>query len=117
MNPDVINGLGLDGQDGHHLVWPPCKCQFHRDEQYQILPAYAQDGIVLFRVFRGSTDAAVFEDFINRLLQHCGRWPEPKSVLVMDNALLHHSERIVQMCVDAGVKLLYLTLLARLEPD
>jgi transposase len=82
--------------------------QFHRDERYQILPAYSQDGIVLSRVFRGSTDASVFEDFIEELLHHCGRWPEPKSVLVMDNASFHHSERISQMCADAGVKLVYL---------
>ena len=38
--------------------------KFHRDQRYQILPAYAQHGIVLSRVFQGSTDAAVFEDFI-----------------------------------------------------
>lgn len=34
------------------------------------------------QVFRGSTDASVFEDFIKQLLQHCNRRPEPKSVLV-----------------------------------
>ena len=33
--------------------------KFHRDKRYQILPAYAQDGIVLSRVFQGSTDAFV----------------------------------------------------------
>ena len=42
--------------------------QFHHDQRYQILPAYAQDGIVLSRVFRGSTDADIFEDFIAELL-------------------------------------------------
>ena len=47
--------------------------QFHRDQRYQILPAYAQDGIVLSRVFRGSTNSTAFEDFIAQLLQHCGR--------------------------------------------
>ncbi|KAJ5783838.1 uncharacterized protein N7518_009515 [Penicillium psychrosexuale] len=36
--------------------------QFHRDQRYQILPAYAQDGIILSRVFRGATDGTVFED-------------------------------------------------------
>jgi transposase len=82
--------------------------QFHRDQRYQILPAYAQDGVVLSRVFRGSTDATVFEGFIAQLLQHCGRWPEPKSVLVMDNASFHRSEGLEQMCADAGVKLVYL---------
>ena len=82
--------------------------KFHRDQRYQILPAYAQDGIVFSRVFRGSTDASIFEDFIEQLLQHCGKWPEPRSVLVMDNASFHHSDRIEQMCSVAGVKLVYL---------
>lgn len=89
-------------------VAPVQVSKFHRDQRYQILPAYAQDGIVLSRVFRGSTDASVFEDFIGQLLQHCGRWPEPKSVLVMDNASFHHSGRMETMCSEAGVKLVYL---------
>lgn len=89
-------------------VTPVQVSRFHRGQRYQILPAYTQDGIVLSRVFTGSTDAAFFEDFIGQLLQHCGRWPEPKSVLVMDNASFHHSARIKQMCFDAGVKLLFL---------
>jgi transposase len=63
---------------------------------------------LLSRIFQGSTDAAVFEDFIDQLLRHCGRWPEPKSVLVMDNASFHHSDRIEEMCTEAGVKLVYL---------
>lgn len=89
-------------------VAPVQVSQFHRDQRYQILPAYAQDGVVLSRVFQGSTDASVFGDFIDQLLHHCGKWPEPKSVLVMDNASFHHSEKITQLCADAGVKLVYL---------
>jgi hypothetical protein len=89
-------------------VTPVQVAKFHRGQRYQILPAYCQDGILLSRVFTGSTDALVFEDFIEQLLQHCGRWPEPKSVLVMDNASFHHSERIKEMCFEAGVELLYL---------
>jgi transposase len=61
-------------------------------------------------VFRGSTNASVFEDFIEQLLQHYGRWPEPKSVIVIDNVSFYHSERIEQICSEAGVKLVYLPL-------
>jgi len=82
--------------------------KFHRDQRYQILPAYAQDGVVLSHVYQGSTDSSVFEDFIEELLHYCGKWPEPKSVLIMDNASFHHSGRIEQMCSRAGVKLVYL---------
>lgn len=82
--------------------------KFHRDQRYQILPAYAQDGIVLSCIYQGPTDSSLFKDFIEELLHYCGKWPEPKSVLVMDNASFHHSESIEQMCSQAGVKLVYL---------
>lgn len=51
-------------------VTPVQVAQFQREQRCQILPAYAQDGIVLARVFQGSTDATVFEDFIELLLPH-----------------------------------------------
>jgi transposase len=89
-------------------VTPVQIAQFQREQRHQILPAYAQDGVVLVRVFQGTTDAAVFEDFIEQLLCHCGRYPEPKSVIILDNASFHHTERVEQLCHDAGVQLLYL---------
>jgi transposase len=81
---------------------------FRGDRRYQILPAYTQEGVLLSRVFQGTTDSALYEDFIEQLLHHCGRWPEPKSVLVTDNASFHHSDRIEQMYFDAEVKLVHL---------
>lgn len=50
----------------------------------------------------------MFEDFIRQLLHHYDRWPEPKSVLVMDNASFHRTEGVRQICLAAGVKLVYL---------
>jgi transposase len=91
-----------------HGVAPVQVAKFHRDQRYQILPAYTQDGVLFSSVFQGSTDSAVFEEYVEQLLPHCGRWPQPKSVLVMDNASFHHTERLEQMCYDAGVKLVYL---------
>jgi len=89
-------------------VTPVQIARFQREQRYQILPAYTQDGVLLVRVFQGSTDSTVFEEYIEQLLPLMGRWPEPKPVLVMDNASFHHTERIEQMCHDAGVKLVYL---------
>lgn len=82
--------------------------QFQREQRYQILLAYTQDDVIFVRVFQGSTDSTVFEDFIEQLLPSMNPWPGPKSVLVMDNASIHHTERIKQICRDAGVKLVYL---------
>jgi transposase len=89
-------------------ITPVQIAQFQREKRYQILPAYTQDGIILARVFQGSTDSEVFEDFMQQLLPLCGRWPEPKSVIIMDNASFHHTDRVTQMCNDAGVRLVYL---------
>jgi transposase len=89
-------------------VTPVQVSRFKREKRYQILPAYTQDGVILARVCQGSTDSTVFEEFIEQLLPLCGKWPEPKSVLVMDNASIHHTVRIEQMCHNAGVKLVYL---------
>ena len=59
-------------------------------------------------MYEGSTDTEIFENFIEKLLPYCGRWPAQESVLIMDNALFHHLDKIQQMYDDAGVILLYL---------
>jgi hypothetical protein len=59
---------------------------------------------LMSRVFQGSTDARLFEDFIEQLLHHSSRWPEPRSVLIMDNASFHHTiefKNYVQMLVSS----------------
>lgn len=82
--------------------------ELNRDVRHQILPAYTLDGIILARLYVGSTDAQLFEDFIEQLVQHCGRFPEPKSVLVMDNASWHNKGRVEEICERAGMKVLFL---------
>lgn len=82
---------------------------FHREQRRQILPAYTQDGVIHTRIFQGSTNGEVFEDFIKELLPLCGRWPEPNSVLVMDNASFHQSASIKELCDEAGVMLMFLS--------
>ncbi|GAB7336304.1 hypothetical protein MBLNU13_g09049t1 [Cladosporium sp. NU13] len=49
--------------------------RFHWGQRYHILPAYTQDGVLLARIYQGSTDGEVFEDFLGELLQWYGRWP------------------------------------------
>lgn len=86
-------------------VTPVLTAKFQRENRVQILSAYTQKGIKLSRVFTGSTDKQLFEDFIEQLLCHCGRWPEPESVLIMDNASFHFSDKIEAMCRERGVRL------------
>lgn len=63
---------------------------------------------MLSYIYKGSTNSSIFKDFTEELLHHCGRWPEPKSVLIMDNASFYYSERVEQLCSLTGVKLVYL---------
>lgn len=105
-----VDESGSDTRDGHRDwgwadlgVTPVQTRMFSRGRRWQILPAYTQQGIMLSRVYDGSTTSALFEDFVEQLLQHCGRFPEPRSVLIWDNASWHMSDKIQQMCDEAGV--------------
>lgn len=86
-------------------ITPILKAKFQRENRVQILSAYTLKGIKLSRVFTGATDKVLFKDFIKQLLQHCGKWPEPESVIIMDNASFHFSDKIEDMCKKAGVRL------------
>jgi transposase len=105
-----VEESGCDGR-ARHRRWgwapkgtsPVHVTKFSRGKRWHILPAYAQDGIMLRRVYQGSTDTDLFDDFIAQLLHHCRPYPEEKSVIVMDNASWHMSERMQRMCQDAGV--------------
>jgi hypothetical protein len=60
---------------------------FKREVRHPFISAYTQDGVMLRRVFQGSTDHAIFVDFIGQLLRHCGKSPQATSVLVMTTQL------------------------------
>jgi hypothetical protein len=110
-----VDESGCDKQIGFRRTgWSPSGvtpvqiAQFQREQRWQILPAYTQDSILFSLVFQGSTDSAIFEEFIEQLLPSCNPFPGKCSVLVMDNASIHRSERIRKMCDDVGVRVEYL---------
>lgn len=53
-------------------IAPAKIARLYREQQYQILPAYSQDGILLARVLQGAIDSTIFEDFIKQVLHHYG---------------------------------------------
>lgn len=106
-----VDELGCDGRAGYRSwgwypkgSFPVQIIKFGRGKRWHILPAYAQDGIMLRTVYQGSTDSDFFKDFIAHLLHHCGRYPGPKSVIVMDNASWHPSEKNHRDVPNGGVK-------------
>ena len=92
-----INKSGCDKRTGHRRygwasvgITPIQVARFSREQRFQVLAAYTQNGVKLARVYSGLTDANTYENFLKQLLYHYGRWPDPNSVLVMDNASIHH---------------------------
>ncbi|KAI9155810.1 hypothetical protein HJFPF1_08399 [Paramyrothecium foliicola] len=89
-------------------VTPVQEKRFHKGKRVQILPAYTIDGVIYCEVYEENTDTDMVEAFLDRLLPYCGRYPEPKSVIFMDNASFHFfSQEVKDRIVDAGVIIEY----------
>jgi len=75
-----------------------------RSERWSLLPAMDVDGYLAHTIFQGAITAELLEDFVaNQVLPHCSPWPGKRSVIVLDNASIHRSVRLANMCAEAGV--------------
>jgi len=62
-------------------------------ERWSILPVYTIDSFVNWEKIQGSFDKQLFNDFVrNKVLPLCNPFPGVRSVIVMDNVKIHHSE-------------------------
>jgi len=62
-------------------------------EKWSILPLYTVDGFISWEIKHGSYNAHSFNDFVrNWVIPHTNPFPGPRSVLIMDNARIHHNE-------------------------
>ncbi|EKG09966.1 Homeodomain-like protein [Macrophomina phaseolina MS6] len=111
-----VETSGIDTREGRRKTgWSPLGVaptaynRLGRSERFQILPAYTQNGVLTAAVYKGTTNNEKYEWWLeNVLLKCCNRFPGPNSVVVMDNASFHSSERIKGIFERAGVVLLYL---------
>jgi hypothetical protein len=66
---------------------------FKRSERWSILPVYAVDRFIVWEVVHRSFNVELFQEFIeNKVLPRCNPYPGPRSIIVMDNALIHSQE-------------------------
>jgi transposase len=80
-------------------------------KRVSVLPAYTLDGYIESITFLGTCTGDIFEDFIvDTVLPHMNQYPAEKSILVMDNASIHHSniQAIQGACDVKGVRLIFL---------
>nr|GAT45666.1 predicted protein [Mycena chlorophos] len=67
------------------------------------------DGMLTSTVVEGSMHRDQFVAFLEgHVLPLCSPFPGPLSVLVMDNAKIHHGEDVYEVCAQAGVRVVYL---------
>ncbi|KAI0350326.1 hypothetical protein OH77DRAFT_1413221, partial [Trametes cingulata] len=65
-----------------------------------ILPALSLSGVLHLDIQERSYNGRLFHEFIDGLLDHMNPFPAPNSVIVMDNASIHHVEGLRE-CIEA----------------
>ncbi|KAF7350719.1 Transposase domain-containing protein [Mycena sanguinolenta] len=83
---------------------------FVRKRRFTGIAALALDvGIIASRVIEGSSDRDTFIDFLrNDLLPEMNPYPAPRSVILLDNARIHHSDEIRELVESFGCRIEYL---------
>lgn len=82
-----------------------------RSKRWSILPAISIDGYLDWVIYQGSITAEIFLTFVrDQVLPHCTPFHNggPRSVIVVDNARIHHSQELKDLCDEAGVLLEFL---------
>ena len=77
-----------------------------RSERWSLLPAITVDSYLTHTIFQGAITSEIMVEFLQKevLLMLQPRY----HVLIMDNASIHRSPTIVQLCKDFGIHLEYL---------
>lgn len=65
--------------------------------RYSILPAISLDGVLHLDIMTRSWTSTEFRKYIETLLDNMNPFPQRNSVLVMDNASVHHFEGLRQI--------------------
>lgn len=97
VDESASNERTADRQRGWSPRGVPCrvKTPCTRSKRWSILPAIGINGYLDFEIFHGSFNTERFNNFVRRLVTKMTSFPGPRSVLVMDNAVIHRS----QVCI------------------
>ena len=85
---------------------------FVRGQWFSILPILTVDGIITHNIIPGSVTSERFVQFLRELvIPLTNPYPGPRSVLVLDNCNIHHSEKVRALVEDEALcKLIFLPL-------
>ena len=116
--PEILLFLDESGTDrrhslrkyGYSIVGKPALCTslLLRGTRYSVIAAMSLHGIVDTYITSGTVSADDFQDFIDKsLLRHTMPFDgfNPNSVVILDNASIHHVHHIVETIESVGVLL------------
>jgi DDE superfamily endonuclease len=90
-----MNVLYIDNTDGWSLKGTPARltASAKHIKKWSILPLYTYDGFIDWKIIHGSFDGDLFVQFLEEhVIPHTNPFPGIRSVLIMDNAKIHHDE-------------------------
>jgi len=99
-----VRGRARRGKRAHGVVF------FHRGQRYSALGVFSHMGMLDAFIVEGGFDAEQFMvAFKEVVLPQLNAYPEPNSVLVMDNCPgLHVQPEMVQLILEKGARVLWL---------
>ncbi|KAK0455365.1 uncharacterized protein EV420DRAFT_1272671 [Desarmillaria tabescens] len=72
-------------------------------DQYSLVTALALDGYIAHRVIPGSFDFMKFFDFVTEdVVTQMKSFPQPRSILILNNCRIHHNEALIDLVNGAG---------------
>ncbi|KAG0139487.1 hypothetical protein CROQUDRAFT_14194, partial [Cronartium quercuum f. sp. fusiforme G11] len=70
---------------------------------YSLLPAISSGRVIALDVLEGSVNQKRFTSFLKHMVLPCMNvYPAPNSILVLDNAAIHHGAEISHLCANHG---------------
>ncbi|CAB4475156.1 unnamed protein product [Rhizophagus irregularis] len=82
---------------------------FVRGKRYTILPALSLQRFIAIDIMEGSCIKERFKDFvISDVLPKMNPYPGPNSVIVLDNAKIHHDEGLIEYLQAFGIRVEFL---------
>ena len=80
-----------------------------RGRHVSAISALSMNGMLDFRLVCGSVDASAFREFVEKcLLRHLMPFPNVHSVVVLDNAAIHHAGDSVELIESMGALVIFL---------
>jgi transposase len=84
-----------------------CDYAHFMPRRVSVLPAITMHGIIWAATVIGSFSGSTFLQFLDGLLTQMNPYPQPRSVLVMDNCAIHHIEEVEIRCRNRSVPLFH----------